>query len=118
MNRGLLLILILLLSLVSCASRSAKLKEQLNAAVGVASKADLILEYGVPSQIVVLPEGEFWIYHGSEVNTLTAIGSALQGTAAGMRGYGPVQPPQSYTTELILLFDAGGKLNAWKYREY
>ncbi len=107
-------------------------ESSMNAALGRASRADVLQRWGPPAQRLTLDGDEFWIYRQVQsaplfpdttskiAGALSAFGSAMTGTSD------PVyerrlqeQVLQGPTTRLIILrFDGRtGRLKAWSVRE-
>ena len=89
------------------------LSSQLNARIGVASRADFVQAWGTPAQRVMVEGDEFWIYLVPETTPPTVAFAQVLGGFTGS----PIEY-QPGMNELILRFDGTtGKLKAWNIRQ-
>ena len=79
--------------------------DRLNSMIGIATRADVVEQFGPPQQTMQVDGDEFFIYSVTvKKNPLAELGQALQGAARAYEGrdYKPPPPPQR---TYILRFD-------------
>ena len=90
---------------------------RLNSMIGIATRADIVGQFGPPQQTMQVDGDEFFIYSVAvNQNPLAEMGQALSGAGAQLQGrdYKPPPPPQR---TYILRFDGvTGRLKGWNVR--
>ncbi len=122
-------VLVLLVVTFSCnlqtERRLNRYEQQLNPMVGVATKEDVVRQFGIPFQKDQVGQSEFWAYHfsyGTQTKTYTP-NQQVRGTGPGAaisRGLNQLKPraisnSRESFDDLLLEFDESGILKSWKH---